>query len=99
MFFRSQVVIMWDDCQEEWDHSVPRQADSSIGKHPVAGAVTFLKRAGGLGLVRLSLTFRMARPELAGHKQLCRCGRPCVLKSKAGRYFMACSPIGSLGWN
>ena len=33
---------MWDDCQEEWDHSVPRQADSTIGKHPLAGWVAGL---------------------------------------------------------
>lgn len=77
------VVIMWDDCQEEWEHSVPRQADSSIGKHPVAG------------LVRISLTFRMARPELAEKQKLCSCGRPSVLKSKGGRYYLACSPMGT----
>ena len=34
-----EAIIMWDDCQEEWLHSVPRQADSSIGKHPSAGSL------------------------------------------------------------
>ncbi|CAE7559255.1 ALKBH3 [Symbiodinium natans] len=77
------AVIMWDDCQEEWQHSVPRQADSTIGKHPLAGHV------------RLSLTFRMSRPELARHQKSCHCGRPSALKSKAGRYYLACSPMGA----
>eukprot|EP00439_Symbiodinium_sp_Y106_P051074 s1894_g6.t2 len=77
------VVIMWDDCQEEWQHSVPRQADSTVEKHAVAG------------LVRLSLTFRMSRPELAQHQKSCHCGRPSALKSKEGRYYLACCPMGT----
>ncbi|CAE7406945.1 ALKBH3 [Symbiodinium necroappetens] len=77
------VVIMWDDCQEEWQHSVPRQADSTVEKHAVAG------------LVRLSLTFRMSRPELAQHRKSCHCGRPSALKSKEGRYYLACCPMGT----
>mmetsp|Transcript_70335 Transcript_70335/g.228624 ORF Transcript_70335/g.228624 Transcript_70335/m.228624 type:complete len:397 (-) Transcript_70335:38-1228(-) len=78
------AVIMWDDCQEAWHHAVPRQADSSVGRHPKAG------------LVRLSLTFRMARPELGGENvKHCRCGRPCGLKSKGGRYYLACNPAGA----
>ena len=36
--FHREVVIMWDDCQEEWQHSVPRQADSTVEKHAVAGS-------------------------------------------------------------
>ena len=37
-YFHREVVIMWDDCQEEWQHSVPRQADSTVEKHAVAGS-------------------------------------------------------------
>lgn len=78
------AVVMWDDCQEAWQHSVPKQADSSVGRHGLAG------------LVRVSLTFRMARPELGGERgRTCRCGRPCGLKSKGGRYYLACNPMGA----
>ncbi|CAL1156558.1 unnamed protein product [Cladocopium goreaui] len=77
------VVIMWDDCQEEWDHSVPRQADSTIPKHSLAG------------LVRISLTFRMARLSAPGFTNGDLHCKPCVLKSKRGHYYLACSPVGT----
>lgn len=77
------AVIMWDDCQESWQHCVPRQADSSVGRHRSAG------------LVRISLTFRMARLELANMRKNCNCGRPSALKCKAGRYYLCCSPMGA----
>merc|ERR1711862_464405 len=78
------VVVMWDDCQEAWHHAVPRQAESTVGQHPRAGAV------------RLSLTFRMERPDFSGrHTKHCHCGRPTALRSKGGRYFLVCDPSGS----
>lgn len=77
------LIVMWGDCQESWQHSVPRLADNSIGRHPRAG------------LARISLTFRMARPELHSFCERCHCGRPSVLKSKAGRYYSSCRPIGA----
>lgn len=77
------LILMWGDCQESWQHSVPRVADSSVGRHPRAG------------LARISLTFRMARPELHSRCEPCHCGRPSVLKSKAGRYYSSCRPMGA----
>mmetsp|Transcript_54567 Transcript_54567/g.116582 ORF Transcript_54567/g.116582 Transcript_54567/m.116582 type:complete len:379 (+) Transcript_54567:131-1267(+) len=78
------AVVMWDDCQEAWHHAVPRQADSTIGRHATAG------------LVRVSLTFRMARPEFGGaNTKNCRCGRPTALRSRGGRYFLTCNPAGA----
>merc|ERR1712093_210906 len=46
-------VVMWDDCQESWQHAVPKVSDRCLSQHPSAG------------LRRISLTFRMERPELA----------------------------------
>lgn len=77
----NSAVVMWDDCQEEWQHSVPRQADSVIDTHRTAGRT------------RISLTFRMARPELASRRVNCKCGRSTVLKCKSGKYYLACSPM------
>lgn len=77
------VILMWGDCQESWQHSVPRMADTSVGRHPRAG------------LARISLTFRMARPEFHSLCEPCNCGRPSVLKSKVGRYYSSCRPMGA----
>eukprot|EP00929_Paragymnodinium_shiwhaense_P040833 TRINITY_DN21257_c0_g1_i2.p1 TRINITY_DN21257_c0_g1~~TRINITY_DN21257_c0_g1_i2.p1 ORF type:complete len:290 (-),score=67.85 TRINITY_DN21257_c0_g1_i2:740-1609(-) len=79
----NSAVIMWDDCQEEWHHSVPKQADSSVGRHAVAG------------LTRISLTYRMARPDFSEQLGKCHCGRQGVLKSKNGRYYVGCCPAGA----
>ena len=46
----NSALVMWDDAQEGWLHSVPRCANSSIGRHPLTG------------LERISLTFRHTIP-------------------------------------
>ena len=78
----NSAIIMWDDSQESWQHAVPKCSSESIGRHPT------------VGLVRISLTFRMKRndiPDLG----LCYCGRPAGLKAKNGRYFLMCQPYGT----
>jgi alkylated DNA repair dioxygenase AlkB len=77
------VVVMWGDCQESWQHAVPRT--KSVKGHSVSGKM------------RLSLTFRMGRPDIAQFNKNCFCGKPAMLKSstKSGEpsYYLACSPI------
>ena len=79
----NSAVVMWDDAQEGWSHSVPRCADSSIHRHPVAG------------LTRISLTFRMKRTDLPPLPN-CRCGVPAALKARgcgaAAQYWLFCDP-------
>ena len=76
----NSLVIMWNDAQESWQHSVPRCSNDSILMHSQ------------VGLVRISLTFRMERhvPNFG----VCYCGRPVGLKAKEGRYYTFCVPYG-----
>jgi len=74
----NSAIIMWDDCQERWMHSVPRCSPSTIYKHALWGTERF------------SLTFRMAKtlPDLGK----CFCGREAALKAKDGKYYLFCKP-------
>lgn len=76
----NSVVIMWNEAQESWQHSVPRCSDESMTLHPRVGPV------------RISLTFRKRRtlPDCGN----CHCGRPAGLRAKDGRYFLFCRPYG-----
>mmetsp|Transcript_11602 Transcript_11602/g.22831 ORF Transcript_11602/g.22831 Transcript_11602/m.22831 type:complete len:388 (+) Transcript_11602:206-1369(+) len=78
----NHAVIMWPGAQEEWKHGVPTQANDTIGVHPLTQ------------LARVSLTFRMRRPEVAENAPKCNCGRPAALKysTKLKRYFYKCNP-------
>ena len=64
----NSMVVMLDDCQEMWKHGVPKLANSSILNHEEVGSV------------RISLTFRMNRPEMAGRHPNCKCGKEAKLK-------------------
>lgn len=77
----NSTVVMLSDAQESWLHAIPRMSDSSIRKHPESG------------LVRISLTFRMTRGELARHTPRCECDNLAALKSSgpSGYYYM-CDP-------
>ena len=83
----NSALIMWDDAQECWTHSVPRCADSSIGRHPISG------------LERISLTFRMKRNDLPSLPN-CFCGVPAALKGRgrgdAVQYWLFCDPSRAL---
>eukprot|EP00040_Diaphanoeca_grandis_P026396 m.147754 g.147754 ORF g.147754 m.147754 type:complete len:569 (+) comp30559_c0_seq1:93-1799(+) len=79
------VVIMWDDCQENWQHAVLRTSAARVKQHPWTN----------VGKIRLSLTFRMSRPELAPLRTTCYCKKPAALKSKDGIYFSFCSPVNN----
>ena len=57
----NSLIIMHGDCQESWTHGVPRLADSSIKQH------------GHMELVRISLTFRHHRPEIAQEQNNVMC--------------------------
>lgn len=75
---------MLEDAQESWMHGIPRQAQTRLRTHAIAGTA------------RLSVTFRMARPEVALHVPKCKCGRPAALKASShDRYFWMCNPAGS----
>jgi len=79
----NSLLIMWDDAQERWVHSVPRCAESAVGRHPLSGPVRF------------SLTMRMKRADMPP-MPLCHCGEPAALK--AGRdntYWTFCDPSRS----
>ena len=79
----NSALIMWDDAQECWTHSVPRCAESSVGRHPISG------------LERISLTFRMKRTDLPPLPS-CFCGVPAALKGRgrgeAVQYWLFCDP-------
>ena len=98
----NSVCIMWDDCQEEWLHAVPKVAQVQA-KHrrrrchhrgsSAHGSAHSDRSGGSEDEVRISLTFRMARPQFAReHPVTCQCGAPAALKSKNGRYFLYCNP-------
>lgn len=76
----NSACVMWDNCQEEWKHGVPRCSNERIFCHKKSG------------LVRYSLTFRMAKklPNLGS----CFCGLPVTLKSFQGKYVLVCKPYG-----
>ena len=76
----NSAIIMWDDAQEGWHHSVPRCADASVGTHPL------------VGLERFSLTFRMKRADMPPLPR-CFCGLPAALKARgAHEYWLFCDP-------
>merc|ERR1712241_606988 len=87
----NSAVIMWNDAQELWEHSIPkcgskkyRSSSSSIIEHPQVGCK------------RISLTFRM-RKQLPSHilQNKCYCGKPAGLKcNKNGKYYFFCEPYG-----
>ena len=77
----NSCLVMLEDCQEAWLHAVPKVSRKGIAEHPTAG------------LTRISLTFRMARPQFAPQPPvLCKCGVPATLKSKNLKYFLYCDP-------
>jgi len=73
----NSLVVMWGECQEQWDHAVPSCAESTMIRHPVVGSV------------RYSLTFRMSRGLLS--RPECNCGRPAELKYRGGAYKWLCA--------
>ena len=83
----NSIVIMWDDAQESWQHSVPKCSDSSTGmNHP------------RVGTTRISLTFRMRKAffNTIVSTTRCYCGKPVGLKcnNKDGKYYLFCEPYG-----
>ena len=77
----NSLVIMRDNCQEEWLHAVPKCAEKAVLAHPLSGRS------------RISLTFRMSRPEFRrAHTILCHCGMVAALKSKHCKYYFYCNP-------
>ena len=79
----NSAIVMWDDAQESWHHSVPRCADASVGAHPL------------VGLTRFSLTFRMKRADMPPLPR-CFCGVPAALKARGTHeYWLFCDPSRS----
>ncbi|AGO10775.1 AaceriAFR741Wp [[Ashbya] aceris (nom. inval.)] len=91
----NSVLIMHAGCQEEFKHCIPpiskRSKVSTTDLHPVSGSV------------RVSLTFRHYKVDLARDAMCTECGYPMDLRrtyktpSKRGRYIWICSRSYSSG--
>ena len=80
----NSLLIMWEGCQENFHHSVPKQPDEAFEHHDIFGSM------------RVNLTFRHSRQEWSGRAPQCKCGVKCNLKPvlkpgpNRGRYCWLC---------
>lgn len=81
----NSLLIMWPPTQEQWRHGVPKERHFPYHED--------------VGAVRVNLTFRQIRPEIAAVAPVCDCGvkahLKCVFKgTNRGKYIFVCGHAG-----